>query len=82
MAGTTITDCHLGGRMPSVDASAGQPDRDVGSADAARVPGVIRKVTASVAAVAAAAGLIAFAHLGAFRDGSDPFPPSVLVPRR
>jgi hypothetical protein len=43
---------------------------------------VIRKVTASVAAVAAAVGLIAFAHLGAFRDGGDPFPHSVLVPRR
>ena len=65
-----------------MDTSAGQPDRDVGSADAARVPEVIRKVTASVAAVAAAVGLIAFAHLGAFRDSGDPFPHSVLVPRR
>jgi hypothetical protein len=43
---------------------------------------VIRRVTASVAAVAAATGLVAFAHLGAFRDGSDPFPHSVLAPPR
>lgn len=65
-----------------MDASADRPDGDVASADAARAPAVIRKVTASMAAVAAVAGLIAFAHLGAFRDGSDPFPHSVLAPPR
>jgi hypothetical protein len=65
-----------------VDVSSGQPDGNVGSAGAARVPAVIRRVTASVAAVAAATGLVAFAHLGAFRDGSDPFPHSVLAPPR
>jgi hypothetical protein len=40
------------------------------------------KVGASVAVVAVAAGLIAFAHLGAFRDGNDPFPQSVIAPTR
>jgi hypothetical protein len=38
-----------------------------------------RRIAASVAAVAAAAGLVVFSHLGAFDDGNDPFPHSVVV---
>jgi hypothetical protein len=38
-------------------------------------------VAASLATVLAAAGLIAFAHLGAFDDGNDPFPHSVVAIR-
>ncbi|WP_167761533.1 hypothetical protein [Blastococcus sp. CT_GayMR19] len=38
-----------------------------------------RRVAASLAAVAAAAGLVAFSHLGAFDDSNDPFPHSVVV---
>lgn len=45
-----------------------------------RVPGRLRKVAASLAAVSAAAGLIAFAHLGAFDDSIDPFQHSVVAP--
>jgi hypothetical protein len=72
--------------MPRVGASAGYPDRDVGSAERAAAVGrpleFGSKVGASVAVVAVAAGLIAFAHLGAFRDGNDPFPHSVIAPTR
>lgn len=50
--------------------------------DRARVPGTARKVAASLAAVAAAAGLIAFSHLGAFDAGDDPFQHSVVAPER
>ena len=38
-----------------------------------------RKVAATLAAVAAAAGLVAFSHLGAFDDSNDPFPHSVVL---
>ena len=38
-----------------------------------------RKVAASLVAVAAAAGLVAFSHLGAFDNSNDPFPHSVVV---
>jgi hypothetical protein len=48
--------------------------------DRGRVPGTARKVAASLAAVASAAGLIAFAHLGAFDDSNDPFQHSVIAP--
>jgi hypothetical protein len=48
--------------------------------DRGRVPGTAQKVIASLAAVAAAAGLIAFAHLGAFDDSNDPFQHSVIAP--
>ena len=44
--------------------------------------GRARKVTASLAAVAAATGLVAFSHLGAFADGDDPFPHSVIAHTR
>jgi hypothetical protein len=47
--------------------------------DRGRVAGTARKVAASLAAVAAAAGLIAFAHLGAFDNSNDPFPRSVIA---
>jgi hypothetical protein len=50
--------------------------------DRARVPDTVRRIAASLAAVAAAAGLIAFAHLGAFHDGNDPFQHSVVAPER
>jgi hypothetical protein len=49
--------------------------------DRGRVAGTARKVAASLAAVAAAAGLIAFAHLGAFDDSNDPFQHSVMAPK-
>jgi hypothetical protein len=49
--------------------------------DRGRVPGRVRKAAASLAAVAAAAGLIAFAHLGAFDDSNDPFQHSVVAHR-
>ena len=66
--------------------SAGYPDRDVGSAERGAAVGrpleFGSKVGASVAVVAVAAGLIAFAHPGAFRDGNDPFPHSVIAPKR
>jgi hypothetical protein len=42
----------------------------------------VRKVGASLATVAAAAGLIVFAHAGAFDDRNDPFPHAVLAPPR
>jgi hypothetical protein len=38
-----------------------------------------RKVAASLAAVATAAGLVAFSHLGAFDESNAPFPHSVVV---
>ena len=38
-----------------------------------------RRIAASLAAVAAAAGLVAFSHLGAFDNSNDPFPHSVVV---
>jgi hypothetical protein len=44
-----------------------------------RAPQRRRKVAASLAAVAAAAGLVAFSHLGAFDNSNDPFPHSVVV---
>jgi hypothetical protein len=50
--------------------------------DRGRVPSRLRKVAASLAAVSAAAGLIAFAHLGAFDDSNDPFQHSVIAPSR
>jgi hypothetical protein len=50
--------------------------------DRARVPGTVRKIAASLAAVAAVAGLITFSHLGAFDDGNDPFQHSVIAPGR
>jgi hypothetical protein len=44
-----------------------------------RARGSGRKVAASLVPVAAAAGLIAFAHLGAFDNSNDPFPRSVIA---
>jgi hypothetical protein len=41
-----------------------------------RTPG---KVAASIATVAVAGGLMAFAHFGGFADGHDPFPHSVIA---
>lgn len=46
-----------------------------------RVPGTVRKIAASLAVVAAAAGLVAFSHLGAFDDSNDPFQHSVIAPK-
>ena len=42
---------------------------------------VLRKVAASAATVALAAGLMAFAHYGRFADEHDPFPRSVVAQR-
>lgn len=39
------------------------------------------RIAASLATLAAAAGLVVFAHLGAFDDGNDPFPHSVVAVR-
>ena len=44
-----------------------------------RARGRGRKYASSLVPVAAAAGLIAFAHLGAFDNGNDPFPRSVIA---
>jgi hypothetical protein len=44
-----------------------------------RARGSGRKVAESLVPVAAAAGLIAFAHLGAFDNSNDPFPRSVIA---
>ena len=52
----------------------------VDTSDRRRAPDGVRKVVASLAAVAAAAGLVAFAHLGAFDDGNSQFPHSVIAP--
>ena len=41
-----------------------------------RTPG---KVAASIATVAVAGGLVAFAHFGSFADVHDPFPHSVIA---
>jgi hypothetical protein len=49
--------------------------------DRGRVPSRLRKVAASLAAVSVAAGLIAFAHLGAFDESNDPFQHSVIAPQ-
>jgi hypothetical protein len=50
--------------------------------DRGRVPGAVRKLAASLATVATAAGLVAFAHLGAFDSSNDPFQHSVIAPER
>jgi hypothetical protein len=42
---------------------------------------VASKAGASVATAAAAAGLIVFAHVGAFDESNDPFPHSAIAPR-
>jgi hypothetical protein len=39
-----------------------------------RVPGIDRRIAASLVTDAAATGLVVFAHVGAFDDGDDPFP--------
>lgn len=51
---------------------------------AGREPGtparrLVGKVAASIATVAVAGGLMAFAHYGGFADGHDPFPHSVVA---
>jgi len=40
---------------------------------------VLRRLAASVATIAAAGGLMAFAHYGSFGAGHDPFPRSVVA---
>jgi hypothetical protein len=42
---------------------------------------VLGRLAASVATVAVAGGLMAFAHYGGFGDGHDPFPRSVVAHR-
>ncbi|MFW3170916.1 hypothetical protein [Geodermatophilus sp. CPCC 206100] len=56
--------------------TAGAPTR---REQAGRRHGLLRKVGASLATVAATGGLVAFATLGAFEDAQDPFPHAVLV---
>lgn len=56
--------------------------RSTARAECARVPWARRtsgKVAASIATVAVAGGLMAFAHFGSFADMHDPFPHSVLA---
>ena len=64
--------------MADVDERRNRAGRGVLSTDDAS-GSLARRTAASLAAVAAAAGLIAFAHLGAFDDSSDPFPRSVIA---
>jgi len=45
-----------------------------------RTPSRGQRIAASLATVLAAVGLIAVAHLGAFEEGNDPFPHSVIAP--
>jgi hypothetical protein len=58
---------------------ARQDRRHGGEERRSSCPGERRKVAESLVPVAAAAGLIAFAHLGAFDNSNDPFPRSVIA---
>lgn len=58
------------------DSGAAVTERASGRDDA--LVSLVRRLLSSLAIVAAAAGLIAFATLGAFDNHQDPFPHSVL----
>jgi hypothetical protein len=60
------------------DTSSGSPAQRAPGTDGGRE--LARKILASVVTVAAGVGLMAFGTFGAFEDGHDQFPHSVISP--